>query len=377
METKEAVISSDDEHSRFTGGAFANAGIKLLTGFVSLITLGLAYPAMVCRKLKWKAKHTYINGRRLYFDGNGAQLWGKYILWNFLSVITLGLYLPFRKMKMVAWETKHTHFFGVPKEFKEQNPSHFTGTWYQLLGVNWLTNFVTMITLSIGYYWAHCYKEKWYQKHKIIDGAEITFDGTGAQYFGKRIVWTLLTIVTVGIYSFWLSVKSLNWTVSHMHVSDPALVPFDFSAQQADSAAEYVPPKNKTANAGFAIVMTLGLIFAFSPIAILGLRSVFPELELETIPIIIQYPDGTINTTGYYMTLGVKLLITFFSLSLLFNIAGLTFSIIGLKTAPELEGRGKKLAKAGISLAVIFIVIAVGSFVSCVINLHLFTPYAY
>ena len=51
------------------------------------------------------------------------------------------------------------------------------GKWYQLLGVNLLTGFVTLITLSFGYYWAHCYRQRWLYKHKTIDGLELGFDG--------------------------------------------------------------------------------------------------------------------------------------------------------------------------------------------------------
>lgn len=67
---KQAPAQKEDNSSRFTGGAFANFFLYLTALFVSLITLGLAYPAMCCWRLRWTAKHTYINGHRLVFDGN-------------------------------------------------------------------------------------------------------------------------------------------------------------------------------------------------------------------------------------------------------------------------------------------------------------------
>ena len=108
---------------------------------------------------------------------------------------------------------------------EEATQSRFDGRWYQLLGVNVLTFFVTVITLFIGYYWAHCYRQRWYTKHTIYDEHTLHFDGTGMQYFGKRFMWVLLTIITFGIYGFWLHVKSVQWTVSHIHVDDPAGLP--------------------------------------------------------------------------------------------------------------------------------------------------------
>ncbi|MDE5667193.1 MAG: DUF898 domain-containing protein, partial [Clostridia bacterium] len=156
---REEREKAESEGSTFTGGAFANAGINILTGFVCLITLGLAYPAMVCWKLRWRCRHTFVSGRQLVFDGKGVQLIGKYLLWLFLSLITLGIYyIVSMKISIAKWQTKHTHFADTVIGKDDENLSKFDGHWYQLLGVNWLCNFVTTITLSFGRYWAHCYK---------------------------------------------------------------------------------------------------------------------------------------------------------------------------------------------------------------------------
>lgn len=218
---REEREKAESNGSTFTGGAFANAGINMLTRFVCLITLGLAYPAMVCWKLRWKCSHTYVNGRQLTFDGNAAQFFGKFMLWLFLSVITLGIYyIVCMKVALAKWQTKHIHFADTVIEKDDENLSKFDGHWYQLLGVNWLCRFVTFITLSFGQYWAHCYKERWFCKHKKIDGLALTFDGKAAQYFGKRFCWNLLTIITLGIYAFWLAVKTEKWTCSHTHIKE-------------------------------------------------------------------------------------------------------------------------------------------------------------
>jgi len=214
--------------SKFTGGAFANFFIGLITAIVSVITLFLAYPVMVCWHKRWEANHTYINGRRLRFDGKAMQLFGKFIIWLLLSLITFGLYYIFcMRVALEKWYTKHTHFAGSPqeKEDEEESRSVFDGNSLGLFGVNLLTFFVTVITLTFGSYWAHCYKERWFCKHKTIDGARLYFDGKAAQYFGKRFVWYLLTIITLGIYSFWLIVKSKKWTVYHTKTETGAKLP--------------------------------------------------------------------------------------------------------------------------------------------------------
>ncbi|MDE7349312.1 MAG: hypothetical protein K2N53_06580, partial [Clostridia bacterium] len=60
-DSQNQLIKEEEQSSIFSGGMLANYFIKLATLIVSLITLGLAYPAMVCWKLKWEASHTYLN----------------------------------------------------------------------------------------------------------------------------------------------------------------------------------------------------------------------------------------------------------------------------------------------------------------------------
>jgi uncharacterized membrane protein YjgN (DUF898 family) len=93
--------------SRFEGSWIALVGITLLTGFLTIITLGFAYPAMYCLKKRWLYSNTIVNGYRLKFTGGGGQLFGKYILWSFLSIITFGIFALWLPIKYQRWEVKH------------------------------------------------------------------------------------------------------------------------------------------------------------------------------------------------------------------------------------------------------------------------------
>lgn len=207
----ETVVARE---SKFTGGAFANFGVNWVVSFVSIITLGLAYPAMKCWQLRWECEHTYYDGKQLVFDGKGMQYFGLFLKTLLLSIITLGIYyILCGSVALLKWQTKHTHFAG-----EEEAESEFDGKWYQLLGVNALTGFVTLITLGLGMYWAHCYSTRWQYKHQTISGQRLTFDGKALQYFGNCLKWALLTAITLGIYSFWMAVKAKNWTAKHTHI---------------------------------------------------------------------------------------------------------------------------------------------------------------
>lgn len=40
------------------------------------------------------------------------------------------------------------------------------------------------------------------------------------QLFGKWVLWLLLTIVTVGIYGFWVNIKLKKWKIQHTRFAD-------------------------------------------------------------------------------------------------------------------------------------------------------------
>ena len=95
--------------SKFTGGLLGLIGINILQSLIMFLTLGLAVPWAVCIKQRWIAKHTILDGRQVYFDGTGGQLFGNYIKWFLLTIITIGIYGCWLDIKMKQWSVKHTH----------------------------------------------------------------------------------------------------------------------------------------------------------------------------------------------------------------------------------------------------------------------------
>ena len=78
--------------SKFTGGLLGLIGVGIISAIISVFTLGIGVPWAICYKEKWYTEHTIVDGKRLVFDGNGAQLFGNYIKWFLLSIITCGIY---------------------------------------------------------------------------------------------------------------------------------------------------------------------------------------------------------------------------------------------------------------------------------------------
>ena len=53
------------------------------------------------------APNARISGKRLRFDGSGAELFGQYIVVLLLIIVTCGLYAPWGFVKLRRWYVSH------------------------------------------------------------------------------------------------------------------------------------------------------------------------------------------------------------------------------------------------------------------------------
>lgn len=83
-----------------------------------------------------------------------------------------------------------------------------------------VASIIIMCTFGLGTPWALCYMFRFITSHAIVDGKRLRFDGDGASLFGNYFVWMLLTVVTCGIYSFWVAPKLYKWIVSNIHFDE-------------------------------------------------------------------------------------------------------------------------------------------------------------
>lgn len=98
------------QQSYFDGGLFELVIYRIMGFILTVFTLGLAYPWATCLIYKWEINHTVIDGRRLRFDGTGAELFGNWVKWLFLTIITFGIYGFWVVISVKKWQVKHTYF---------------------------------------------------------------------------------------------------------------------------------------------------------------------------------------------------------------------------------------------------------------------------
>jgi uncharacterized membrane protein YjgN (DUF898 family) len=94
----------------FDGGAATYFGTALLASFITLMTIGICYPFALVLRERWRAKHSFIDGRQLVFTGSGMGLFGLWIKWLFLIIITAGIYGLWIGPRIQKWKWEHTDF---------------------------------------------------------------------------------------------------------------------------------------------------------------------------------------------------------------------------------------------------------------------------
>ena len=100
----------------FDGGAATYVGTGILGALITIFTLGICYPFALVLQERWRAKHTYIDGKQLVFTGSAWSLFGNGVKWFFLTIITLGIYSFWIYPRLQRWKIEHTDFAVVNKQ---------------------------------------------------------------------------------------------------------------------------------------------------------------------------------------------------------------------------------------------------------------------
>ena len=83
------------------------------------------------------------------------------------------------------------------------------------LGTAILALLVTVFTLGICYPYAVVLRNRWRTGHTIIDGRRLVFRGSAVGLFGNWLKWLFLSIITIGIYLFWVMPRVNKWVVEN------------------------------------------------------------------------------------------------------------------------------------------------------------------
>ncbi len=91
------------------------------------------------------------------------------------------------------------------------------GPWYEDIQDPMVlaTVLLGMILFGLGVCWANIIYIKWDTKHTVVSGQRFKFTASTLNLFFNCVKWTFLTIITCGIYAFWMPIKVRKWQIQH------------------------------------------------------------------------------------------------------------------------------------------------------------------
>jgi len=101
-------VPTPESRSSFDGTFASYLGNGIVNFLITFFTLGIAYPWVYCRKIRWRARHSVYEGFRVEFSGRGSQIAGPWLVWLLLSVVTLGVYALWVPGKLKNFEAKNS-----------------------------------------------------------------------------------------------------------------------------------------------------------------------------------------------------------------------------------------------------------------------------
>lgn len=191
--------------SSWTGSAWGILGwslLLLLSFYFFIIPIVFVLP----KYLKWYYSHATIDGEKLEFREDGPY-WGL-LGWLVFTIITLGLGSWYATKRMTKWELARVHIVGENKE------SDWTGSAMGLFGYQ-ILSVLSIYLFFIPYLFVFVAFEKWITKHWVLDARELEFQYEGAYW--KLIGWIFLTIITLGLASWFVQKKITQWSFEYTH----------------------------------------------------------------------------------------------------------------------------------------------------------------
>ncbi|MFH1812331.1 MAG: DUF898 family protein [Pseudomonadota bacterium] len=147
--------------------------------------------------------------RKFKFTGTGGEIFVKFLVGMILTAITMGIYMPWFMVSIMQYAASKTTIEGGPKGSLQVE---FKGTGGQLFVVGLVGALLTSITFGIYGAWFMANLMRFYADNttaKAADGTtyRLRFTATGGELFVAYLVGILLTSITFGIYAPWFMCK--------------------------------------------------------------------------------------------------------------------------------------------------------------------------
>lgn len=230
------IASRHDEHHEisFHGNGGQYFGIWIVNLLLTLVTVGLYYPWARAATMKYFWQETELAGSRFQFHGTGQEMFVGFIK---AIGIVLGLYFVFGMSMWLGIPIigSLVFFFGMlalipiaihgATRYRMSRTSwrgvHFgyRGDLQALVRECVVGGLLTLVTFGIYSFWLTCKIRQYVIGHIRFGNIQFEWRGRGGELFGITIAGYLLTILSLGIYSFWWMRDVFRFYIDNIHAT--------------------------------------------------------------------------------------------------------------------------------------------------------------
>ena len=233
MENNELqAATAQNYHLEFKGEGSAFFGILIVNWILTVLTLGFYYPWARAKQLQYTYSHTTLNNESFYFSGTGAEMFKgfiKLIGMYLLFIVVYGLFVRYAESPILAVLVLYLCIFAIipviihgSLRYRMSRTSYrgirfgYRGDRRELMVQFFRDVLLSIVTFGIYSSWLSMNLRSYTHRHMRYGNIEFSNEAKGADYFVLNLKGGLLTILTLGIYSFWWQKDIFNLSLIHI-----------------------------------------------------------------------------------------------------------------------------------------------------------------
>ncbi len=211
-------------------------GIWIVNALLTIITLGLYYPWARAATLRYFYQETELADSRFQFHGTGREMFLGFIKAIGIIIVLYAVFFGCMAMGGVMVALGFLLFIGgflalIPfaihgaAKYRASRTSwrgiHFgyRGELGELVKICLTGGLLTVVTFGIYSFWLSCNIRKYVLGNTRFGNVKFEFRGEGGSLFGTVLVGYLLSILTLGIYFFWFMKDLYKFYVNNIHAT--------------------------------------------------------------------------------------------------------------------------------------------------------------
>lgn len=303
---------------QFKGEGADYFGILIVNFLLSILTLGLYYPWAKERQLKYLYNTTFLNDHAFVFSGTGSEMFKGYIkaigyflllyigtvvliyfqhpiLSTLLFYVGIVSIIPFAIHGSYRYRMSRTTWRGIRLGYRGHR------TIFVLNFYKWI--FLTILTLGLYSSWMTINMRNYVLSNVRFGSLQFEYDEDGADYFLINLKGLAFTLLTFGIYYFWWYKEKYEFYVNNLKLKNDKHTVNLFSMASSIDIFKLLITNLLiivfTFGLGYAWVVTRTLSFIFNNIRIDGYVDIDEMQQTEE-----EYNDAMGEDIGDMLDLG-------------------------------------------------------------------------